>query len=206
MSEFETEDQQLEAVKAWWKENGKVVIIGSVLGFGAIFGTKTYMGHLESQRLEASVAFEVMGQMQGQTEMVSAQGQQIVANYPDTPYAALASLTLAKQHVDKGELTAAQHRLQWVIDHAKQPDILHVARLRLARVLLADDQAVQAQTLLAHVDMESYTAIYQELRGDIYLAQQQMDQARLAYADALEALDERDDRQLLQMKLDDLGA
>lgn len=206
MSDFETEDQQIEAFKAWWKENAKFLIGGVVIGFSAIFAGKAYISHVETQRLSASLAFEMMTMSQGQPERLSAQGEQIVTKYPDTPYAALASLTLAKQHVERDELAAAQNRLQWVLDHEDQADIVHVARLRLARVLLADTKLDQAQTLLANVEMEAYTAIYQELRGDIYLAQQQSEEARSAYSAALGAMDEQDDRRLLEMKLDDLGA
>jgi predicted negative regulator of RcsB-dependent stress response len=112
---------------------------------------------------------------------------------------------MARLYVDKGDLAGAQHRLQWVIDHEDQQDIVHVARLRLARVLLADAQLDQALKLLANVDEETYTPIYQELLGDIYMAKQQPDQARVAYAAALAAMDETDDREILQMKIDDLG-
>ena len=208
MSEFETEDQQVEDLKKWWKENGKAVIVGAVLGFGAIFGGRMYMDHQEKLRVEASIGFERMNMavQQQQSGMALSQADQIVANYPGTVYASLASLAMARMHVDKGELAAAQNRLQWVMDHEEQEDIVHVARLRLARVLFADAKLDQALALLATMDVAAYESIYQELRGDIYLAKQQPDQARTAYTAALGALDEKDDRQLLQMKLDDLGA
>lgn len=207
MNDLETEDQQVEEFKRWWKENGKAAMLGAVLSFCVIFGGKMYMDHQEQQRMEASIAFDIMSQAltDKHTDSVLSQGQQIVTNYPDTPYAALAALALAKQHVDMDELAAAQIRLQWVIDHEQQPDIVHVAQLRLARVLFADAQEEQALTLLTQAHMETYAPIYQELRGDIYVAQNKRDQARDAYTLALEALNEQDDRQLLTMKLDDLG-
>jgi len=207
VSEFETEDQQVEDLKKWWKENGKAVIVGAVLGFSAIFGGRMYMNHLEGQRMKASIEYERMSMalQQQQPEEVFSRGDLIVTTYPDTAYAALASLAMARLYVDKGDLAGAQHRLQWVIDHEDQQDIVHVARLRLARVLLADAQLDQALKLLANVDEETYTPVYQELLGDIYMAKQQPDQARVAYAAALAAMDETDDREILQMKIDDLG-
>jgi len=206
VSSFETEDEQVEDLKRWWKENGKAVIVGVVLGFSAILGTRMYLNHLETQRYEASIAYEGMNMArQQQPEVMFTRGEQIVEKYPDTPYAAMASLALAKFHVDKGELAAARNRLQWVIEHESQPDIVHVARQNLARVLLAEGKPDQALALLADVDMEVYTTVYQELRGDIYVSKKQPEQARTAYAAALEAMDANDDRQILQMKLDDLG-
>lgn len=206
MSSFETEDEQVEDLKRWWKENGKAVIVGVVLGFSAILGTRMYLNHLETQRYEASIAYEGMNMArQQQPEVMFTRGEQIVEKYPDTPYAAMASLALAKFHVDKGELAAARNRLQWVIEHESQPDIVHVARQNLARVLLAEGQADQALALLTDIEMEAYMPVYQELRGDIYVSKQQPKLARTAYEAALEMLDANDDRQILLMKLDDLG-
>ena len=206
MTSFETEEQQIAHLKMWWKENGKAVIVGVVLGFGAILGVRAYLSHVETTRQEASIAFEglKMAEQQKAEDLIS-RGEQIVEKYPDTPYAAMASLALARVHVEKGELAAAENRLQWVVEHASQPDIVHVARLNLARVLLAEAKPDQALSLLADVKMESYTPVYQELRGDIYVAKKQPAQARTAYMAALESLDNNGDRQILQMKLDDLG-
>ena len=106
MSEFDTEDQQVEDLKKWWKENGKAVIVGAVLGFSAIFGGRMYMGHLEEQRIKASIEYERMSMalQQQQAEEVFSRGDLIVTTYPDTAYAALASLAMARLYVDKGAL------------------------------------------------------------------------------------------------------
>jgi len=206
VSSFETEEQQVEYIKKWWKENGKAVIVGVVLGFSAILGVRAYLNHVETQRQQASIAYEglKMAEQQKAEDLVS-RGEQIVEKFPDTPYAAMASLALARAHVEKGELAAAGNRLQWVIEHESQPDIVHVARLNLARVLLAEGKTDRALSLLADVKMEAYAPVYQELRGDIYVAKMQPDLAKTAYAAALESLGDNGDRQILQMKLDDLG-
>ena len=206
MTSFDTEEQQLAHMKLWWKENGKAVIVGVVLGFSAILGVRAYLNHLETVRQQASIAYEGLKMAEQQkAEDLFSRGEQIVEKYADTPYAAMASLALAKAHVEKGELAAARNRLQWVIEHESQPDIDHVARLNLARVLLAEGNPDRALSVLADVGMEAYTSIYQELRGDIYVAKKQPAQARTAYTAALESLGDNGDRRILQMKLDDLG-
>lgn len=208
MSNFETEEQQVEELKRWWKQNSKVVIVGALIGISVVLGGRAYMNHIQAQRVEASVRYDRMTQAisSQQTEAALREGEQIVADYPDTVYAAMASLGLAKLRVEKGELSIAQNRLQWIIDHASQADIVHTARLRLLRVLLADGKYDIALSTLNGVDMDGYTALYQELLGDIYLAKQQPDKARTAYQAALDAMEAGDDRQTVQMKLDDLGA
>lgn len=207
MTNYETEEQQVEDLKRWWKQNGKVVMIGVVIGVAAVLGGRGYLNHKEAQRIEASVRYERMSQAisSQQSEAAVDEGEHIVADYPDTVYAAMASLALAKLRVDKGELAIAENRLQWVIDHATQPDIVHTARLRLARVLLADGKYDIALGKLSGIDMDGYTALYQELLGDIYLAKQQPDKARTAYQAALQAMGANDDRQTVQLKLDNLG-
>jgi predicted negative regulator of RcsB-dependent stress response len=206
--DFETEEQQVEELKRWWKENGKVVMIGIVIGAVAIVGGKSYLNHLQAQRVEASMHYDRLNQALAakQVDMALSEGEQIVTQYPKTVYAAMASLALAKMRVEKGELSVAENRLRWVIDHAGQNDIVHTARLRLARVLVADGKYDIALNLINGVAMDGYTPLYQELLGDIYLAKKQPDKARNAYAAALEAMDSGDDRQTVQMKLDDLGA
>lgn len=208
MNEFETEEQQVEALKRWWKENGKVILIGVVIGAAAIVGGKSYLSHVQAQRVEASMHYDVMTQAMRADQVDTAlnEGEQIVTQYPKTVYAAMASLALAKMRVEKGELSVAENRLRWVMDHAEQPDIVHTARLRLARVLLADGKFDIALNLLNDVAMDGYTPLYQELLGDVYVAKRQPDKAKSAYAAALEAMASGDDRRVVQMKLDDLGA
>ncbi len=207
MSNFETEEQQVEALKKWWKQNGKAVMIGGVLGIAAVIAGRGYMDRLEAQGYAASTAFDQMTQAMQveQADFAASLGEQIVTNHSDTPYAAMASLALAALHVEKGELDAAQNRLQWVLDHADQQDIIHTARLRLAEVLLANGKYDIALSKVTNINMDGYTSLYQELIGDIYLGKQQLEKARDAYNAALEALDTGDNRQNLQMKLDDLG-
>lgn len=208
MTNYETEDQQLEAVKQWWRDNGKAVIVGAVLGFGAIIGGRMWFNYADNQRIAASAEYsQLQTDMNAeQQDAVVTRGEFIMKNFSSTPYAAMAAMMVAKVKVDAGELAAASSKLQWVIDHADQPDLLHAARLRLARVLAADGQAQQALTLLDNISMESYSAAYHEVRGDIYVLLNRPEEARTAYHSALDAMAGSDDSRLLQMKLDDLGA
>lgn len=207
MNTYETEEQQIEAIKNWWKENGKAFIIGAVIGVGALMGGKAWLDYREGQRQSASIEFARLSDelRQNQTQSVTVHAEHIIENFANTPYGPLAALTLAKIKVEAGELDAAQSKLQWVLAHAKQNDIIHMARLRLARVMSANGQYQQALALLDNVDYEGYAAAYHEVRGDIQLAMQQQEAARASYNAALTALQAGDDRRQLQMKLADVG-
>ncbi len=208
MANYETEEQQVEALKEWWKENGKVVLFGALLGFGAVFGYQAWDSYMESQRQAASLAYNQLGTAltEGRTQSVIQQGEHLIKTYPASSYASMAALAMARVYVGNDDLAGAHARLQWVLDNGKHEDLKAIARIRLARVLLADNKANLALTTLQAGVPQAYKAQYHEVEGDIHLALSQPDQARSAYALALEALGPADDRTALEMKLDDLGA
>ena len=43
MDVYTSEDEQVEALKKWWKENGKSVIGGVIIGAGLLFGGRAYI-------------------------------------------------------------------------------------------------------------------------------------------------------------------
>ena len=49
MDVYKTEEEQVEAIKKWWQENGKSIIAGVVIGITAIFGWRAYDSHMAVQ-------------------------------------------------------------------------------------------------------------------------------------------------------------
>lgn len=207
MSAYETEEQQVEAIKRWWKENGKAVILGVVLTLVAVGGGRYWFQYQSTRAESASVEYSQLLTELGQDnrEAVIKRGEYLVNTYPKTGYAALAALILAKAHVEAGEMAAARSRLQWVIDNAPQPELKNVARLRLARIQLAEGNAQQALSTLSGIDSDAFTAAAEEIRGDAYMATGDTGAARTAYQKALDASEPGTDTRLLRMKLDNIG-
>jgi len=92
-----------------------------------------------------------------------------------------------------------------LIKHTGNEEFKHIARLRLLQVLLALGQYEQGLQIIAEIDpakTEGFSASYDELQGDLYVAMGRQDEARNAYQSAL-----RNDQAnpLLQFKLDDLS-
>lgn len=201
------EEEQLEQLKRWWTEYRVPVIAGLIIGFGVLFGSRAWIGYQHNMATSASTEFEQLrvelAQQNG--EAVVERGSYIIDSYPDTPYAVMAALAIAKLKVDQSDLAEARQRLQWVIDNGEQREFVHVARLRLARVLIAEGAAEQALELVEGVDPGAFGASYAEIKGDIYAELGRHDMARSAYRQALEQLDTDADSQLLRMKLADLG-
>lgn len=202
-----TDDEQLNDIKEWWKKNRTPLLGGLIIGAVALIGARGWMNHLETQRVSASAEYEQL-QVEiknGNHDALARRGDYLIENYSRTPYAVLAAFALARVYVEKGDLAAAADRLQWAIDHAKSPEMTHIARLRLARVMAADGKAQQALALIEGVGADAFAASYEELKGDLYAETGQTDRARRAYQSAVNALDVGA-AEIVRMKLDGLGA
>ncbi len=205
METHTTDQEQLEAIKRWWAENGRSIIIGLVLGVGAVGGFRYWLSYSEQRSVAAAELYASMqaATQQGEVEKALDDGALLIADYARTPYAALAALRMARMRVDAGNLEAAQNHLEVAMDLASDEGTRHVARLRLARVMLARGEVDAALTVIADVEPGSFTPEYEELKGDIFVAQNQMDAARQAYQLAsLSASQAR--REPLQLKLENL--
>jgi predicted negative regulator of RcsB-dependent stress response len=205
--EYETEEQQVEAIKKWWKENGKLVIAGVVLGFAIIVSWRYYN---DSQQKHAEYAANIYeGIMQSVVLNQNADGilvkvNELLAEYSDTPYASLSALVLAKKQLKSGDYTKAQQQFEWVIANSGQEELRHIARLRLARLLFSGKKYDAALKLL-NVDFpKSFAVMYEELKGDLFVAQGEFSQARVAYDKAIVTSGLQVGK-WLKLKRDDLG-
>lgn len=209
MSEHLTEEQQVEAIKGWWKENGISVILGLLIGFGALFGWNYWKDYRDDRAAEASAVYQqLLTDLQAnKTDAARGQAEILVNDYSATPYATMAAFSLAKTALEANDIASAKTRLRWVLDNSHQEQFMHTARLRLARVLISNNEADAADTLIKDVKVDAYIAPYAELRGDIAMLRGDRETARTAYMTALEAsVDNNNQRTAIQNKLDDVAA
>lgn len=208
MNVYATEDEQVEAIKKWWKENAKSVLGGVLIGVAVIYGGKLWLDQRNNHVEAASAEYEAMLMDLNQEQNVKAaeRGALILGQYDDTAYAELASLVMARIKVEDNDLAAAKSHLGWALDNAKQEHVKQIARLRLAQVLHSEESYAEALQLINGVNAGKYLASYEELKGDIFVAQGELAQARTAYTIALDTLEPGSRlRRYLEMKLDDLG-
>ena len=208
MDVYKTEEEQVEAIKKWWQENGKSIIAGVVIGITAIFGWRAYDNHIAVQSEQASVLYEqmIVAARTNDDENILVYANRIIDDYKSSTYAVFASLMLAKVAAEAGELEQAETHLQWVLKNNSQAEFEHIARLRLARILIASDKLELASKTLDVSKPGDFVARYDELRGDIYVKQGKSDEAIKAYEKSLANTKGTGDAQsILQMKLDDLG-
>ena len=183
MSDYETEEQQVEAIKEWWKQNGSSVLLGIGLGVGAILSWNGWQGYQESKAMEASDKYTEISEAvaAGDTGKVAAIADELRDDHGGSSFAAMASLLEAKVAAESDNLDVAAEQLQWVVDNSSLEELKTVAAIRKARVLLADGKAENALEVLPDVASGGFAGLAAEVRGDIHLALGQSEKAREAY-------------------------
>lgn len=208
MDAYRTEEEQAEAVKKWWKENGTSILAGITIGIVAIFGWRGWNSQQIINAEQASTLYEqmIVASRKDDTDNIRVYADRIIEEHDSTAYALFAKMMLAKLAAENNELGEAEKHLRWILDNNEQPEIEHVATLRLARVLIAADRLDQASGLLSNDNPGEFVARYEELRGDILVKQGKTEDARKAYQKALlNTVATEEAQSILEMKLDDLG-
>lgn len=197
------EEQQVEAIKDWWRSNGKAVIIGIVVGVGGIMGWRYYQDSLTSAQEAASHGYTaVVSNLEAKGIDATQSAQNFIDNNEKTSYAVLTSLQLAKVQIDANKLDDALTQLKWAQTNTKDETLTPIIAYRTARVLAAQGDYDNAINTISDVKSEAWKARNQELMGDIYLLKGDREEAVKAYTQAQQ---NGSSEQTLQIKLDDLA-
>lgn len=202
MEQYETEEQQVEAIKRFWKENGVALVVGALLGLGGLLGWRYYNDSQIAAKEQASFAYEKASEELVKGESGFSQAKTFIDTHSDTGYAMLMALELAQQAIERKDLSEAAKQLEFVAVNADLSAVQAVAQLRLARVQIEQGELDLALSSADKVTDQAFKGQSEEIKGDVYLAQQLFDKARAAYSAALES-NQRD--QVLKMKLDNLA-
>jgi predicted negative regulator of RcsB-dependent stress response len=211
--EHRTEEEQVAALKQWWKDNGNSLIIGIVLALAVVFGWKMYQQDVENTKNEASILYQQLLEVaigENVTEESAASvdfiANKIKSEYESSEYAAYSALFLAKSAVNKNELDVAEAELRWVLDTNSESSLNMLVKGRLARVLDAQGKTEDALALLDDKNAGEYTAMYLEIKGDIHIRAGDIERAKSAYISAYKEMKASGTRRpMLTMKMADLG-
>ena len=203
------DEEQVEALKKWWSENGKGVLAGLGIGLAAVLGWSSWQTWQRSQVELASVRFEqlVNDATAGNHEQALSQADALAGEFPDSTYASLASLIAARAAVQSNDPAKAKQHLEWVVEHAPFPEFVPIARLRLARLMVDARDYDGALAELGRIDAAPFHGPVKELQGDVHHARGDRAAARESYETVLaDAELSPSTRIRVRMKLDDLGA
>ncbi len=214
MESYRTDEEQVEALKSWWAENGKSIALGVVVAIAAVFGWQGWQKQQETRVAEASATYQNLLEADSaaesdRTKVTTARhlAETLKSDFPGTTYGIFGAMYKAKYAAQDNKWDEAETELRWVMDQKPDEPMLLQAKVRLAHVLLAQKRYEDAQQVLAGSELGSYAALIAETRGDILLAQGDKSGALAAYEQAkseLASLDNASPNPLLDMKINDL--
>ena len=203
-----SEKEQLEAMRAWWADNGNYVIAGVIVGIVTIFGWNRWQSTVANAEIEASTLYEEVLTATGRSNLDSAliAANRLYDDYGDTEYAAQARLAMARLYMDTGRDQDAADTLSELIDSNPGQEIALVARLRLAKIYLYQDRAQEVVDLVAGHTDSAFASRFNEVLGDAYVALGNYAEALAAYMAALNDNPAAPtvDPNLVQLKINDL--
>ena len=204
---FLTPEEQDERAKKWLKDNGLALVVGVVLGLGAVFGYNQYQAKQISSAEQASTLYGQINQRFTQSELtdINQQVELLKADYSNSPYAAKAALIRAKQ-LSVHDMPAAIAELEWVVDNAQETGLKHTALIRLAKIYLSLGELDKAQSAASGQSYQGFDSHYFEILGDISTQRGEIESARQQYQQAIDSITATDQGygRILTLKLNRL--
>ena len=203
------EQEQLDALKAFWKQYGNLVTWVLILLLGAYAGWNAWQYWQREQGLKAGAMYEELDRatLADDADKAGRIFADMKSQFPGAVYTHQAGLLAAKVQFDKGQADAAKATLTWVAEQAKDQELGSAARLRLAALQAEAKQYDEALKTLAAANAAGFEALVADRRGDVLMLQGKKDEAKAAYQAAYKAMSDKVDyRRLIEAKLTALGA
>jgi predicted negative regulator of RcsB-dependent stress response len=203
------EQEQLDALKAFWKSYGNLITWTLILALGAFAGWRYWQHRQAQQGLEAGAMYEELDRAAtaGDLQKVSRVMADLQQRFPKTTFAAQGAMLAGKLQAEKGQPDAAKASLGWVITTVDDADLKAMARLRLAAVHAEAKAYDEALKLLAEPVPAPYEALRADRQGDVLVLQGKPAEAVAAYQRAYAAMSDKVDyRRFVEAKLAALGS
>jgi len=190
-----TEEEQIEAFKNWWAENGLKTIFGIFLIFGGYVGWQSYESKVASESQAASDIWQTIittmneapdGNL-SQENIVSIHknGDRLKNEYSSTSYAHFAAAMKAKLAVEANNIELAVQELTWVLDNGADNAFVPIITLRLAKLEASRKNYDEALKILESADPGALKSSFEETKGDLYMVLERTDEAYTAYNSAI---------------------
>jgi predicted negative regulator of RcsB-dependent stress response len=207
----ESDEEQVEILKRWWDENGTSLMTTIVLALVVVFGYRAWEGNVRETGEAASAMYENLVLATSNTEDENLRttainvGEELKTEHEGTAYSIFAALHLAKLAVEEDDIEGAQAQLEWVISQRPEKHLETIARMRLARILVAKGDSTAAMARLVNFEpAEGQLASWEEVRGDVFISLGDEINASQSYRVALEHLEDGTSKPLLELKLADI--
>jgi predicted negative regulator of RcsB-dependent stress response len=200
------EQEKIDALKSWWKENGRFVLLTLAGCIVAIVAVNAWRWHQRTQAEQAAEVFATISKLSGAENLSKIQetAERLRDEYGATAYASRAALLSAEASFNARDLAHARKELDWVLANSGEEGLRDIAGLRLAAVALDEKKYDEALSLLNTKHENAFDGLYLELKGDVLVAQDKTGEARAAYTEALKTI-EGEYRAIIEAKRDALG-
>jgi len=207
VDEYLNEKEQWERLLAGLREQAPWMLAGVAVVAAAFGGWHYWQAHVEHRALAAAALYNQA--LEAFTRNDLSGGIRIAddleKSYAGTAYADQMNLAAARVQVENQQLDAAAARLNQVLHTTGDRGLALIARLRLARVQLAQGKPDDAIKTLDAVDPGAFSARYAELRGDALLAKGDREGALKQYRAARAGGTDTVDIELLDLKINELA-
>ncbi|EJL94029.1 YfgM family protein [Pantoea sp. BIGb0393] len=205
MEVYSNENEQVDALRQFFTNNGKFLAVGVIIGIAALGGWRFWASHQEGTDKAASAEYQQLTSAMQADKPDTLEAVATFASENNNTYGALASLDLAKQYVEANQLDKAIALLQSGLKDTKDANLQAVINLRLARIQLQQSQADAALSTLNNVKGDGWTAIVADIRGEALLSKGDKQGARDAWSKGAESQASPALKQMLQMKMNNLS-
>ncbi len=206
MEVYTTENEQVDAVRRFFTENGKALAIGVVLGIAALGGWRYWQSHENTALTEASASFQQATTALTDNKADGVSNLEKFAENNSNSYGVFAALQLADHFVQAKDFNNAEKQLNQASQLTKDQNLLSLVDYRLARVQLQENKLDDALKTLDNVKGDGWMAMQQEVRGDVLLAKGDTKGARDAYSKGLDSKPSQTLQTMLRMKLNNLSS
>lgn len=216
MADHLSDEERLDALKKWWRDNGTSLLVVIILVAGGWFGWNYWQNKNQKQAEEASLVYmatldalnewERNGSAE-QAAAVAASAETLKKLDEKSFYGLFGAMTIARLAVSDNDLESAANELEWVIEHSDDNNLKGVVTYRLAAIEYSQGNSDRALSLLDTPHPPSFNALYEELKGDILVSKGEKEKALGAYRIALESLGGNDSRarSMLELKISELA-
>ena len=207
MEDYLSEKEQWEWLRGQVTQNAPTVIAAIAITAAGIFGWRWWQAHQDAERVAASARYnQVISALDhGDRAQAFALMGELEREHGASPYADQARLLASRLYVESNELDKANAELTAVMQDSGDHDLALIARLRLARVQIAQGKAAEALATLNGANPGAFAGPYHEARGDAYFASGNQAAALSEYRSAQTAK-LGGDTALLNLKIADLAA
>jgi len=201
VSDYLTDEEQLDKLKNWWVNNGTTLVVVVVVAVVAVVGWRWYSEHRDDAVARSSDLYADYLKATG-AERETIEGT-LASEFPDSSYHVFVLLRDAKAMVDEDDVNGALAELEAALALKPDAPLDDLIRVRIARLQQQLDQTDAALTTLSNVRSLGFRALVLELKGDIHMTRNELDLARESYAAAMAEVGDGTRRPILEMKVAD---